>query len=43
MDESDKLNLPYNGWTPRQDQKKLWNFLEKGGLRAVEVAHRRWG
>jgi phage terminase large subunit len=22
---------------------KLWSYLEKGGTRAIEVAHRRWG
>lgn len=37
------LPLPHNGWVPRQDQIPLWGFLENGGLRAVEVAHRRWG
>ena len=37
------IDLPYNGWQPREDQMALWSYLEKGGLRAVEVAHRRWG
>ncbi len=32
-----------NGWRPRPHQRKLWAYLEKGGKRAVEVAHRRWG
>ena len=30
-------------WKPRKDQWSLWNYLQKGGLRAVMVAHRRWG
>jgi phage terminase large subunit len=38
-----KIRLPYDGWRPRPDQMALWSYLEKGGLRAVEVAHRRWG
>lgn len=28
---------------PRPDQEALWDYMESGGLRAVEVAHRRWG
>jgi phage terminase large subunit len=36
------LQLP-NGWSPRDYQRKLWAYLEGGGLRAVEIAHRRWG
>ena len=35
--------LPAYGWKPRDDQRPLWDFLENGGLRACEVAHRRWG
>lgn len=35
--------LPAYGWMPREDQMPLWSYLEGGGLRAVEVAHRRWG
>ena len=38
-----RITLPNNGWHPRPDQMKLWSYLEKGGKRAVEVAHRRWG
>lgn len=30
-------------WDPREYQKPLWRYLEKGGLRADVVAHRRWG
>ena len=37
-----KVRVP-NNWKPRDDQMKLWAYLESGGLRAVEVAHRRWG
>jgi hypothetical protein len=36
------ITLP-NNWKPRQDQLKLWSYLENGGKRAVMVAHRRWG
>lgn len=37
-----EINLP-NMWEPRPDQIRLWSYLEHGGGRAVEVAHRRWG
>lgn len=37
-----EITLPYN-WTPRPYQRKLWDYLENGGKRAYEVAHRRWG
>jgi len=30
-------------WRPRKYQKKLWAYLERGGLRADVAAHRRWG
>lgn len=36
------IQLP-NGWKPRPYQLPLWSYLENGGKRAVEVAHRRWG
>ena len=32
-----------NNWKPRESQRPLWNYLEKGGTRAIEIAHRRWG
>lgn len=32
-----------NNWKPRFDQLPLWKYLNNGGTRAVEVAHRRWG
>lgn len=38
-----QIKLPHNGWKPRADQMNLWSYLENGGKRAVEVAHRRWG
>lgn len=37
-----RITLP-NNWTPRPDQMRLWAYLEGGGTRADEVAHRRWG
>lgn len=37
------LRLPNGGWTPRPHQLKLWTYLEQGGKRAIEIAHRRWG
>lgn len=37
-----RVSLP-NGWTPRIYQRPLWDYLEKGGKRAIEIAHRRWG
>lgn len=36
------IELP-NGWNPRWYQRPLWDYLEKGGKRAIEIAHRRWG
>ena len=36
------MTIP-NNWRPREDQFALWSYLQSGGLRAVEVAHRRWG
>jgi len=37
-----KIELP-NGWQPRPYQLPLWSYLERGGDRAIEIAHRRWG
>lgn len=37
-----EISLP-NNWRPRPYQLNLWKYLEGGGTRAVEVAHRRWG
>ncbi|WP_051767909.1 hypothetical protein [Sphingobium sp. DC-2] len=36
------ISLP-NKWRPRAYQRPLWNYLERGGKRAIEIAHRRWG
>jgi phage terminase large subunit len=36
------ITLP-NNWSPRPYQRRLWDYLEKGGTRAIEIAHRRWG
>jgi len=36
------VTLPHN-WSPRPYQQKLWSYLEGGGKRAIEIAHRRWG
>lgn len=32
-----------NNWTPRPYQRPLWDYLERGGKRAVAVWHRRAG
>src|SRR5262245_46285254 len=37
-----RIRLP-NNWQPRLCQFALWDHLQNGGRRAVEVAHRRWG
>lgn len=36
------INLP-NNWDPRPYQLPAWDYFAGGGLRAVIVAHRRWG
>jgi len=36
------IRLPHL-WTPRPDQMPLWQYMQSGGKRAVEIAHRRWG
>ncbi len=36
------IRLPHN-WQPRPYQRRLWRYLESGGKRAIEIAHRRWG
>lgn len=38
-----EVDLPGNGWEPRKHQLPLWRYLEDGGTRAMEIAHRRWG
>lgn len=37
------IRLPANNWTPRPYQRGIWNALEGGYKRLIEVAHRRWG
>lgn len=37
------IRLPHNNWRPRDYQVNLWKYLEGGGKRAIEIAHRRWG
>lgn len=37
-----EIRLPHN-WRPRKYQLPLWKYLENGGKRAIEIAHRRWG
>jgi phage terminase large subunit len=37
-----EITLP-NHWRPRCYQRRLWNYLEGGGKRAVAVWHRRAG
>lgn len=36
------ITLP-NNWSPRDYQRPLWEYLGRGGNRAIEIAHRRWG
>lgn len=38
-----KIQLPANGWIERPHQRRLWSYLQSGGTRAIEIAHRRWG
>jgi phage terminase large subunit len=40
---SEPLSIAPFRWDPRDYQKPLWFYLEKGGSRADVVAHRRWG
>lgn len=42
MQKSQRILLP-NDWDPRYYQSELWDYLQSGGLRAYEIAHRRWG
>lgn len=36
------ISLP-NGWQPRAYQRPLWDYLERGGKRAIAIWHRRAG
>jgi hypothetical protein len=38
-----RFELPNGGWRPRAHQRKLWNYLEGGGKRAIAIWHRRAG
>ncbi len=38
-----RIRLPANGWTPRDYQLPLWEYLEGGGKRAIVAWHRRAG
>lgn len=40
-----RVELPGNGWTPRDDQMPIWQYLNKTerGARADICAHRRYG
>ncbi|MEK6244029.1 MAG: hypothetical protein AABM33_05955 [Pseudomonadota bacterium] len=40
--EGDNIEIPHD-WMPRRHQRRLWNYLEGGGKRAVAVWHRRAG
>lgn len=40
--EKNRVRLP-EGWSPRDYQLPLWEYLQAGGLRADVAAHRRWG
>lgn len=35
--------LPSSGWRPRPYQRPLWDYLERGGKRAIGIWHRRAG
>ena len=38
-----RIRLPANNWTPRPYQIPLWQYLEQGGKRAINIWHRRAG
>ena len=37
------VQIPANGWRPRDYQQPLWDYLENGGKRAIAIWHRRAG
>src|SRR5436190_12506588 len=43
MTEITDISVPQRGWQPRPHQQRLWNYLMRGGKRAVAVWHRRAG
>jgi hypothetical protein len=38
-----RVNIPRLGWSPRDHQMPLWNYLHDGGKRAIAIWHRRAG
>jgi phage terminase large subunit len=43
MTDITDISVPQRGWEPRPHQQRLWNYLQRGGKRAVAVWHRRAG
>lgn len=43
MQTATRVRLPAHGWRPRDYQRPLWDYLERGGKRAVACWHRRAG
>lgn len=37
------IDVPFNNWHPRPHQNKFWQYLARGGKRAMAVWHRRAG
>ena len=37
------FQLPYKGWRPRAKQMDAWRYMERGGLHAELIWHRRFG
>ena len=40
---SKSYDIPAYSWAPRPYQLPLWQYLQRGGKHAEEIAHRRWG
>jgi phage terminase large subunit len=40
---STRVQIPRLGWSPRDHQMALWNYLHDGGKRAIAIWHRRAG
>lgn len=38
-----RIQLPNGGWRPRPYQQPMWDYLERGGKRAIGAWHRRAG
>ena len=38
-----RIQLPSGGWRPRPYQQPMWDYLERGGKRAIGAWHRRAG